>query len=376
MNEYEKVCQIALTLLKGVGYTNAKNLVNCLGSASNLFSCTKQDLLSLPGVQSKSLVYSLIDQFSTVLKTAEKEYQLCQQQGITPIFYTDNAFPTQLNECTDAPLLLFQKGNISLNQGTFVSIVGTRQATNYGKEQCFKLVNDLAKQIPNLVIVSGLAYGIDIAAHKAALQCNVPTIGVMASGFNRIYPTAHRQIAYDMLKDGGILTEQLYYDEPLKPYFIKRNRIIAGLCEALVVVESAAKGGALVTASIAGTYNKDVFVFPGRCNDSVSAGCNALIKHNKASLIENASDLLYMMGWEKGKIPKSLAIESTLPPFFNQLSTEEQRIVSCIFNEKMIHIDDLSNKVNMGVSDLLPLLLMLEFQNVVICLPGNRYKLK
>lgn len=376
MNEYEKVCQIALTLLKGVGYTNAKNLVNCLGSASNLFSCTKQDLLSLPGVQSKSLVYSLIDQFSTVLKTAEKEYQLCQQQGITPIFYTDNAFPTQLNECTDAPLLLFQKGNISLNQGTFVSIVGTRQATNYGKEQCFKLVHDLAKQIPNLVIVSGLAYGIDIAAHKAALQCNVPTIGVMASGFNRIYPTAHRQIAYDMLKDGGILTEQLYYDEPLKPYFIKRNRIIAGLCEALVVVESAAKGGALVTASIAGTYNKDVFVFPGRCNDSVSAGCNALIKHNKASLIENASDLLYMMGWEKGKIPKSLAIESTLPPFFNQLSTEEQRIVSCIFNEKMIHIDDLSNKVNMGVSDLLPLLLMLEFQNVVICLPGNRYKLK
>lgn len=376
MNEYEKVCQIALTLLKGVGYTNAKNLVNCLGSASNLFSCTKQDLLSLPGVQSKSLVYSLIDQFNTVLKTAEKEYQLCQQQGITPIFYTDNAFPTQLNECTDAPLLLFQKGNISLNQGTFVSIVGTRQATNYGKEQCFKLVNDLAKQIPNLVIVSGLAYGIDIAAHKAALQCNVPTIGVMASGFNRIYPTAHRQIAYDMLKDGGILTEQLYYDEPLKPYFIKRNRIIAGLCEALVVVESAAKGGALVTASIAGTYNKDVFVFPGRCNDSVSAGCNALIKHNKASLIENAADLLYMMGWEKGKIPKSLAIESTLPPFFNQLSTEEQRIVSCIFNEKMIHIDDLSNKVNMGVSDLLPLLLMLEFQNVVICLPGNRYKLK
>ena len=376
MNEYEKVCQIALTLLKGVGYTNAKNLVNCLGSASNLFSCTKQDLLSLPGVQSKSLVYSLIDQFSTVLKTAEKEYQLCQQQGITPIFYTDSAYPTQLNECTDAPLLLFQKGNISLNQGTFVSIVGTRQATNYGKEQCFKLVNDLAKQIPNLVIVSGLAYGIDIAAHKAALQCNVPTIGVMASGFNRIYPTAHRQIANDMLQDGGILTEQLYYDEPLKPYFIKRNRIIAGLCEALVVVESAAKGGALVTASIAGTYNKDVFVFPGRCNDSVSAGCNALIKHNKASLIENASDLLYMMGWEKGKIPKSLAIETTLPPFFNQLSTEEQRIVSCIFNEKMIHIDDLSNKVNMGVSDLLPLLLMLEFQNVVICLPGNRYKLK
>lgn len=376
MNEYEKVCQIALTLLKGVGYTNAKNLVNCLGSASTLFSCTKQDLLSLPGVQSKSLVYSLIDQFSTVLKTAEKEYQLCQQQRITPIFYTDSTFPTQLNECTDAPLLLFQKGNISLNQGTFVSIVGTRQATNYGKEQCFKLVNDLAKQIPNLVIVSGLAYGIDIAAHKAALQCNVPTIGVMASGFNRIYPTAHRQSANDMLKDGGILTEQLYYDEPLKPYFIKRNRIIAGLCEALVVVESAAKGGALVTASIAGTYNKDVFVFPGRCNDSVSAGCNALIKHNKASLIENAADLLYMMGWEKGNMPKVLANESTLPSFFNQLSAQEQRIVTCIFNEKMIHIDDLSSKVNIGISDLLPLLLMLEFQNVVVCMPGNRYKLK
>lgn len=376
MNEYEKVCQIALTLLKGVGYTNAKNLVNCLGSASNFFSCTKQDLLSLPGVQSKSLVYSLIDQFSTVLKTAEKEYQLCQQQGITPIFYTDNAFPTQLNECTDAPLLLFQKGNISLNQGTFVSIVGTRQATNYGKEQCFKLVNDLAKQIPNLVIVSGLAYGIDIAAHKAALQCNVPTIGVMASGFNRIYPTAHRQIAYDMLKDGGILTEQLYYDEPLKPYFIKRNRIIAGLCDALVVVESAAKGGALVTASIAGTYNKDVFVFPGRCNDTVSAGCNALIKHNKAALIENAADLMYYMGWDSQATRPSSTPSAQLPAFFQELNPIDQKIVSCIFEEKILHIDEISNKTQIQVEDLLPMLLLLEFQNVVVCLPGNRYKLK
>lgn len=376
MNENEKICQIALTLLRGVGASNAKLLVNYLGNTENLFSCSQQDLLHLPGIQPKA-VSNLISQLESAYQKAQKEYQICQQKNITTLFYTDKNYPKALLECTDAPLLLYTKGNINFNAGTYVSIVGTRQATDYGKEQCFELVNGLAQSIPNLVIVSGLAYGIDIAAHKAALQCHVPTIGVMAGGFNRIYPSAHIAVANQMLEKGGIVTEQLYYDEPLKPNFIKRNRIIAGLCDALVVVESAAKGGALVTASIAGTYNKDVFVFPGRCNDTVSAGCNALIKHNKAALIENASDLMDAMGW-KHALPskKSTLPERKLPAFFNELSPIEQTIVQCIFDEKLIHIDALSDKTKISMGDLLPLLLMLEFQNAVVCLPGSMYQVK
>lgn len=376
MNENEKICQIALTLLRGVGASNAKLLVNYLGNTENLFSCSQQDLLHLPGIQPKA-VSNLISQLESAYQKAQKEYQICQQKNITTLFYTNQNYPKALLECTDAPLLLYTKGNINFNAGTYVSIVGTRQATDYGKEQCFELVNGLAQSIPNLVIVSGLAYGIDIAAHKAALQCHVPTIGVMAGGFNRIYPSAHIPVASQMLEKGGIVTEQLYYDEPLKPNFIKRNRIIAGLCDALVVVESAAKGGALVTASIAGTYNKDVFVFPGRCNDTVSAGCNALIKHNKAALIENASDLMDAMGW-KHALPgkKSTLPERKLPAFFNELSPIEQTIVQCIFDEKLIHIDALSDKTKISMGDLLPLLLMLEFQNAVVCLPGSMYQVK
>lgn len=375
MNENEKICQIALTLLKGIGPVNAKHLVNCLGSPSNLFAYSKQDLMGISGLQSKA-INDLIDQFPTVLGIAEKEYQICLKNNITPIFYTDPTYPKQLLECVDAPLLLFKKGNVNFNTGKFISIVGTRKATEYGKEQCFQLVSDLTKTIPNLVIISGLAYGIDIAAHKAALQCNVPTIGIMASGFYRLYPAAHKQIAATMLTHGAVVTEQLYYDEPIRPNFIKRNRIIAGMCDALVVVESASKGGALVTASIANTYNKDVFVFPGRSNDTASAGCNALIKHHKASLIENANDLLYIMGWEKNNVELSKSIEPKLPYFFNDLNPTEQIIVRCIYKEKCLHIDTLSNLTNITVENLLPLLLMLEFQNVVTCLPGNRYKLK
>lgn len=375
MNENEKICQIALTLLKGVGPVNAKNLISCFGSAENFFQCTKKDLAGFSGIHTKTLA-SLINQFPSAYSTAEKEYQICKQKNITPLFYTDLNYPQQLHECVDAPLLLFTKGNINFNTGKFVSIVGTRQATSYGKEQCYQLVKDLAKSIPDLVIVSGLAYGIDIAAHKAALEFNVPTIGVMASGFYRIYPSVHTSTANEMLQQGAVITEQFYKDDPLRPNFIKRNRIIAGLCEALVVVESAAKGGALVTASIAGTYNKDVFVFPGRCNDSVSVGCNALIKHHKAALIENAADLIYTMGWDKN-IPKRITKnESKLPSFFNELSPTDQSIVKCIYEEKSIHIDLLAEKVNIEVGNLLPLLLMLEFQNIVVCLPGNRYQLK
>lgn len=371
----EKLYQIAFSLLKGIGKENAKKFLSLFQNPQQVFTCSKQELLFLTGL-SPSVIHTLTEQFPAVLAQAEQELVYCNQYNITPLFYTDPDFPQRLLECTDGPLLLFQKGNANLNSSKIVSIVGTRMATAYGKEMCNHLVHDLSQFIPNCLIVSGLAYGIDITAHRAALQHNLPTIGVMASGFNRIYPSAHRKTAIEMLANGAILTEQCYNDEPLKPYFIKRNRIIAGMADAVVVVESAAKGGALVTASIAGTYNKDVFVFPGRCVDSVSAGCNALIKHHKAALIENAGDLIDIMGWQTNASVCTKKNYHKTMPNISHLSDIEQQIVTLLFDKNTLHVEELASILGISVADVLPILLMLEFQNYVVCLPGNRYQIK
>lgn len=368
----EKLYQIALTFLRGVSVSNVKKLLSYTQTAHQLFTCSKQDLQFLTGLPSDA-IHTLVNQFDDALKRAEKELEICEKFHITPLFFTDKAFPQRLLECEDGPFLLFQKGNINLNKYKFVSVVGTRMASQYGKDMCNQLVKELSESVSNCVIISGLAYGIDIAAHKAALEYNVPTIGVMASGFHRIYPTAHRNIAIKMLEQGSILSEQNYLDEPEKRFFIKRNRIIAGMADAVVVVESAAKGGAMVTANIANTYNKDVFVFPGRCGDVVSAGCNALIKHHQAALIENAADLMDIMGWKKRR---KKAPSVSLQQKISQLSDIEQKIITILDQEKILHIDRLAQLTAVKVNDLLSLLILLEFQNWVVCLPGNRYQLK
>ena len=369
----EQMYQIAFSQLKGVDYGSAQKILQ-VSSLSAFFSCSKMDLVQIYGINPINAT-KLYQQFSLDIKNAQQTYELCIKNGIIPIFFTHKNYPQRLLECYDAPLLLYVKGNKDLNKGKFISIVGTRNATHYGKQLCHDLVGQLSHLLTDVTIVSGLAYGIDIAAHKAALEANVPTIGVLAGGLHRIYPAAHHCTALKMIQEGALITEQSYYTASEKRYFLQRNRIIAGISDAVVVVESAAKGGALVTASIAGTYNKDVFVFPGRTNDMASAGCNALIKHHKATMIENANDLCYFMGWSKQK--KRNDFDKTKHnELIETLSKEEQIIIRCIKEVENISIDQLSYLTHLKVEDLMALLLALEFQNIVVCLPGNRYQLR
>ncbi len=374
MNENEKIYQIALTQLKGVGFRNAQKILSKTPNLQQFFTFTKNDLSQLLGIQ-PAVATNLHQQFSHALEIAQKEVEICKQQHIHPLFFTDTAYPQRLLECSDAPLLLYTKGNFNANTGKFIAIVGTRNATQYGKQQCHQLVTDLAKKFPDCVIISGLAYGIDISAHKAALDAHLPTIAVLAGGLKRIYPREHHKYIGDILQNGGIMTEQLYHDFSERHFFLQRNRIVAGMADAVIVMESAAKGGALVTASIAGTYNKDVFVYPGRSSDSASAGCNALIKHHKAALIENADDLIQAMCWDHQPISSPTPSSVIHTSIYQTLSDEDKKIVACIEQQKHIHIDYLAELVAIKVEDLLPMLLLLEFQGIVVCLPGNRYQL-
>jgi DNA processing protein len=269
--------------------------------------------------------------------------------------------------------MIYSKGTCSLNDGKFVGIVGTRSATETGKENCKKLISDLGNVLPNTIIVSGLAYGIDICAHKAALESGLPTIGVIGHGLDRIYPEVHRPIAVKMVQEGALLTEYLSQTNPDKQNFVQRNRIIAGLCDAIVVVESGRKGGALITAELANDYNRDVFAFPGRVTDEWSTGCNALIKNNKASLIESSDDILRFMNWEKQNSANDPNVQTTI---FIDLSDEEKEIISNLRqNPDGIQFNELAIQLKKPISKTSSLLLDMEFKGLVKCLPGNVYRI-
>ncbi|MBN2787992.1 MAG: DNA-processing protein DprA, partial [Paludibacteraceae bacterium] len=268
-------------------------------------------------------------------------------------------------------IMLYTKGNSNLNAKRFVGIVGTRDATEYGKANCIKLIQELAALTPELTIVSGLAYGIDICAHKTALESDLPTIGVVGHGLDRIYPATHRSTAVKMLEKGALVTEYLTETNPDRQNFVQRNRVIAGMCDAIVVVESGVKGGSLITAEMAQSYNRDVFAFPGRVNDTQSAGCNALIKNNKAGLIETATDLVNAMCWEMNKQNKT-TIQTTL---FNELTELQQRIITLIKKNENISLNEISLNLGLAVNKTSVMMLELEFMGVIGCLPGNRYKI-
>jgi DNA processing protein len=314
-------------------------------------------------------VYAKAVTEQTVFARAEEEIRFMQKHGITPVFYLDAAYPKRLSHCEDSPVMLYMKGETDLNQEKVISIVGTREATDYGRELCEKLVADLA--LFNPLIVSGLAYGIDIYAHRAALENNLHTVGVFAHGLDKVYPAVHKSTAEKMMRQGALLTDFTSGTKPDRENFPRRNRIVAGIADATIVIESKRDGGSLITADIANSYNRDVFAFPGRVGDPTSEGCNNIIKQNKAALIQSAADLIYIMGWEALK-PKNVPVQKQL---FLELKPDEETLVNVLKEKNAINIDDICHSAKMPMSKVSSLLLTLEFSGIVRSLPGKMYKL-
>jgi DNA processing protein len=323
-------------------------------------------LIKIPGIGS-GLAKFISDR--SYLDEAEKEAEYVTKNNIQTYFYLDNNYPFRLRQCEDSPVVFFFRGNSDLNAMKILSIVGTRNATAYGKELCDRIIGDLAAGHPDLIIVSGLAYGIDIACHKAALYHNIQTIGVLAHGFKTIYPSIHAPVAKSMLTQGGLLTDFVSDALPERNNFLKRNRIIAGLSDATLVVESGIKGGALVTADIAVSYNRDVFAIPGRPSDQYSSGCNNLIKNNIAFLVEKADDIETFMNWKPEKEKKP--VQKTL---FSEMDDTEKAIFELIAKEGELPIDSICRALGMPVYKLSAILLQMEFRGILKCYPGNVYR--
>lgn len=363
--------QIALTKLKGIGPILAKNLLTYFGDVVPIFEESTRVLSSVQGI-GMILAKEIVEHREKALIYADQEINFLQKRDVKPHFFTDKTYPYRLKECLDAPLMLYSRGNCDFNTGKFLAIVGTRKISTYGKDLCQQLVQNLAQRHNDLTIVSGLAYGVDICAHKSALNTNIPTIGVVAHGLDKIYPSAHYSIADKMLQQGAVVSEYTSRTLPEAPNFVQRNRIIAGLCDAVVIVESAQKGGALITAEFANSYNRDVFTFPGRVDDVNSQGCNNLIMYNKAALIQSAEDLERMMGWDIAE--KKTEQQQTFR--FEELSKNEQKVIAFLTKEREAHINVISNETGISISVIASLLIEMEFKDIIKCLPGSNYRLR
>jgi DNA processing protein len=364
--DQNRLSLLALHFISGIGDHLIRQLVSYCGSAEKVFTTPKGKLLKIPGIG--DVTAESIRQ-GKPFSAAEKEWKKAEKEQVDLIFFTDKNYPSRLKQVNDAPSLIYTKGKIDFENPKTIGIVGTRKATAYGRECVEELVKDLVPHHP--LIVSGLAYGIDIHAHKHAVKNHLPTIGVMGSGMDVIYPGAHTEIAKKMMDDGGLVTEHGFGTQPDAHNFPARNRIVAALSDAIIIVEAAEKGGALITADIANSYNKDVFAFPGNIGQSHSAGCNNLIKANKAAMITSAKDLEYIMNWDLHTVPQKKEIFS-----LDKYEPGEQNVLRILLeNNKQMMIDDLSWKTNIPIGQMASLLLGLEFKGVVASLPGKMYKL-
>jgi DNA processing protein len=366
MTEVSLKHKIALGLIPRIGDINARKLVSHFGSVEAIFRESYRNLIKIPGIGTGIAQYISNRSY---LDVAEKEVDYIIKNNVRTYFYLDNDYPFRLRQCDDSPVVFFFQGSCDLNAAKILSVVGTRNATIRGRELCEKIIGGLAAGHPDLIIVSGLAYGIDIASHKAALSNNLQTIGVLGHGFKTTYPSIHTSTAKAIINHGGLLTDFISDALPERNNFLKRNRIIAGLSDATLVVESGIKGGALITADIANSYNRDVFAVPGRPDDQWSAGCNSLIKSNKAALTENSDDIEYFLNWKPEKsIP---AVQKTL---FSELDETEKLIYELLMKQGELTIDAICRLLGIPVHKLSSLLLQMEFKGLLKCYPGNVYR--
>ena len=363
--------RMALASVRGMGVELAQRLLDVLPDEASFFSADSRELGRLLQTNNK-IIES--DYRRRLLKAAEEEIKFIRDNGISVTYFTDHDFPARLLNAPDSPILLYSRGQCNLNRGKVISIVGTRHATPYGTRFCETLVADLAKYFKkDLIVVSGLAYGIDIAAHRAALHEGVPTVAVLAHGLNTIYPAVHRSTANEIVRNGGtLLTDYTSHDYISRANFLARNRIVAALADCTVIVESAEKGGAMVTASIAASYNRDVFALPGRYTDAYSAGCNKLISRNMASMLTSSEDLITAMRWE---LPDNGVKQERQRELFPELTTEEQQVLDFIKQQggTQVHISTIYSALKIPMSQLLGMLIDLEFKGVVAPAAGNKY---
>ncbi|EMR04620.1 DNA-processing protein DprA [Cesiribacter andamanensis] len=362
----EKLYQVALSQVMGVGPLLAKQLVSYSGAASRVFSSPRNKLSRVPGIGSKTLE-ALAD--PSPLREAERIVERAQKEGLHILAYTDPDYPHRLKQIPDAPYVLYYRGAGLLNLPKTLAIVGTRRSTPYGKAITEQLLEGIAPHNP--LIVSGLAYGIDIVAHRAALRAGLPTVGVMASGPDILYPATHRATAVEMLKQGGLLTEYPYGTQPDAFNFPARNRIIAGLADAVIVVEATSKGGALITANLALDYNREVFAVPGSLHSEASAGCHQLIRRQQAHLYTSVADVVEELRWNEAA-PANPSLQE-LPP---DLSPAERAVVELLQQQAGgYQIDELSWRSQVPLSQLAGLLLELELRGLVRALPGKKFAL-
>ncbi|SDK44477.1 DNA processing protein [Catalinimonas alkaloidigena] len=362
----EILYRLALSFVPKVGSVLTRQLIGYCGSAKAVFTTPRGKLLRIPGIG--KFIADNIQQADLLVK-AERELALVEKHDVQLLWFTDEAYPSRLKHLPDSPPLLYYQGTASLNHARIVGIVGTRQATDYGRSVTEQIVRDLVPH--ECLVVSGLAYGIDITAHRAAVQHQLPTIGVMANGLDLVYPAAHKATAQQMRTHGGLLTENPFGTKPDAPQFPARNRIIAGLCDALVVVEAAAKGGALITADMAHQYDREVLAVPGNLGNPYSEGCNRLIRQLKAAIYTNIEDLEKLLNWDLDAPARATTTQLHLDE--SLFSAEELSVLQVLRQQGAQQIDELGFATQLAAGRLASLLLNLEFQGMIKALPGKKY---
>ncbi|WP_298395717.1 DNA-processing protein DprA [Flavobacterium sp.] len=365
MNDTELLHLLALLKVDGIGDVLAKKLLNHFTTAEAIFKSKAVQLAAIDGI-GKVVIKNLKDK--SIFEEAKAELQFIKENNLKVYFFKDENYPNRLKHCIDGPILLFASGNIDFTNRKIISIVGTREVTSYGTEFCKKLIEDLAPLNP--IIISGFAYGVDIVAHKAAMECNLQTIGVIAHGLNQVYPKVHKKYVAKMEENGGFLTEFWSTSNPEKENFVKRNRIVAGMSEATIVIESAEKGGSLITANLANDYNRDVFAVPGRISDKFSQGCNNLIKTQRAHLLTSAADILYILNWEL-KPKEEKAVQKQL---FVTLENDEQKLYDYLLKNGKQLLDVIALECDLPVFRVSSILVTMELKGVVRPLPGKLFE--